>query len=179
MMRKKEKSLPRLFAALAVLLALLAALWYARPVDVYALAPGLSPETAEETYWVVTRYTYGPDGELATETRTSGGHALSPEDAAWPELLSRLEELQFRRSLLNPLRPYLHGTGKTYAIEDGDESWALHLLGGENGLSLYFHRSAGKAYWTYGDRLPCTLTSGEETAEALGRFLWEMATPVD
>ena len=165
---KKKKSLPALFAALAVLLVLLAGLLYARPVDAYGLSSGLTPEMTERVHWVVSRY--GSDGSQTRDADDGGPDA---------KLLSLLGELRFHRSLLNPLRPYLGGgTAHGYEIQEGDVDVSLHLYGaGGETLSLSLLTSGGQFVWRY-DGLPCTLSSDQETAQALLDYLWETAEPI-
>lgn len=163
-MNKKAALMTRLKAhwrALAIVLALaLGAAWYARPVDIYTLAPGLKEADAID---ISLR-------ELGGQGRDYPLKCFSPEDTEWDTALEAIEGLRFRRPPWNPLLQFVPKHSFSGRVtHDGDQ----HIL-----LSLY---KPGGGYiqvqffideWTYSSphsnrNLTLWVTDSRETRKTL------------
>lgn len=118
-MKKKGTLMNRLKAhwkALAVVLLLvLGAVWYSRPVDIYALAPGIK----EPDFMDFVLY------DLGENRRDCPIKNISPEDPEWDAVLEAIEALRFRRPPWNIVWQFLpRGVITGRATHDGD----LHIM---------------------------------------------------
>ena len=99
--------------ALAVLV--IAGLWFARPLTIEQMVPGLELDACVGMW---AYYTDDPRGEPNKRVE------LSPEDEAFSPLLELIREREFSRS---PLWWVPAGT-RTHRWEDGDFKWDMDLL---------------------------------------------------
>lgn len=102
--------------ALAAVLALvLWAAWYTRPVDIYAIAPGIK----EPDFMGFVMY------ELGDNYKDYPTKNISPEDPEWEAALEAVEALRFRRPPWNPVLQFVpEGTIHGRTTHDGD----LHIM---------------------------------------------------
>ena len=167
MKRLKKGKTAALFTA-AVLL--LWTVWYARPVDIYSL--GMEGGAVQITAYV-DLYS-GGDGEYKgaeAQTRKVSLKADTPEGQT---LLRYLEELHFRRDLLNPLRRVLpvHATGAL--MDDGEINFVLHVFSQHGYTALQFF-DGGWSYTSPAQKnyFPCYAVGGAKSGAELGKILWE------
>lgn len=104
---------------LAVVLALvLWAAWYARPVDIYTIAPGTKePDMMDLTL-----------SDLGENHKGYPLKNLTPEDPEWGPALEAVEALRFRRPPWNAVLQFIpdhHATGR--ATQDGDHHIMFYL----------------------------------------------------
>lgn len=161
-------------AALPVLLALvLWGLWYARPVDIYTLAPEVR----------------GPDG-ISIDIRELGGGVgqetpscvggFTREDPEWAAVLSKIEALRFRRPPWNLVLQFLPQNTVTGRItRDGDCNILLYVgRRGADSVRIQFfidqwnyvspHSNRNLTLWVRDSR-----ETGDALAEALRPLLRE------
>ena len=160
---------------LAAALLLLGSVWYARPVGVETLFPGLEPDTI---YVTLIDFT-GSSNEDRSLELTAG----TPEfDALWIDI----QELQFRRSPLNVVVqafPFLVNLGtSSKTMEDGDITHMFLDLSQVNGLpsarteELRFWVDS----WEYRDfdhsvNLPLVMKNAKDIGQEMAHALWDQA----
>ena len=131
---KFRKYLP-LLGIVAVLV--LWGLWYSRPVGVETLFPDFDPDSVEV---IVTDYAVGD--------RTASYSKGTPE---YDAVLSEVRDLQFRRSVWNPIRQILPDRGTRKHTCDGDYKNIVFAFiqddGEENRYELEFELNE----WFYRD----------------------------
>ena len=164
---------------LAVLLALWC-MWYARPIGVDTLFPGLEPD--EISVYMSDFIEKTNDGENRSLTYTAG----TPEfDDLWAEI----QALQFRRSPLNVVvqaLPFLDNaptsrTGKStgrepeldvvqffFSQDNGQEVWRTEMLSFWS--NLWYYRD-----FDHSVTLPLVMRDGGEIGQDLALPLWEQA----
>ncbi len=148
-------------------------LWYARPVDIHFLLGDNLPDTS--SYVIHIMHTYGPPPRVAAPKDAQEQEALTAE------LISRLEDLRFHRSPLEPLLRLLPTMGRSARNLDGETDYSIHLTfhrirpqeEWEPLLSLMFWVDR----WSYGpyNKLPLYVLHGQEKGRELGAWLWELA----
>lgn len=162
----------RALAALPVLLVLvLWGLWYARPVDIYTLAPEVrSPEGIS----IDVRELGGGVGE---ETPSRGG-GFTPEEPEWETVLSEIESLRFRRPPWNLVLQFLPKNTVTGRITHDGDCHILFSIGRLRGRPLqvqFFidewsyvspHSNRNLTLWVRDAK-----QTGDALAEALGPLL--------
>lgn len=170
----------RRLTLLCLLLALAAgALWYARPMGIYELYPGMEAD-------LISVHLMAVDQALEMESRDL---RLSAGDPGFEALLARVEELRFRRPPTDVLLLVLPALGNAFSsstktLEAGDIQHLYIDLAQDIGrepwrsgeLSLWVDQ------WTYRDfdrgvSLPLSLAGGRDASQALARELWDMAPP--
>lgn len=170
----------RRLALLCLLLALAAgALWYARPMGIYELYPGMEAD-------LISIHLMAVDQALEMESRDL---RLSAGDPGFEALLARVEELRFRRPPTDVLLLVLPALGDAFSsstktLEAGDIQHLYIDLAQDIGrepwrsgeLSLWVDQ------WTYRDfgrgvSLPLALAGGKDATQALARELWALAEP--
>lgn len=174
--RQKKRALK--IAVLCLLLALIAGgFWYARPVGLDSLAPDMEPELIDIS---LSRFYENRQSEFRTLHLASG-------EPGFDELLSRLEELRFRRPLTNlalQAIPCLRNpVFQPKQLEDGDlEFFFITLIQfdseGRKNTNLDFYIDE----WSYRDfnhnvTLPLSMSQSKEIGQALGRKIWDKALP--
>lgn len=154
----------------AVVLALLLVwgLWYARPVDIYILAPEVR----------------NPEGiTIDVEELTGVGQAprlcsrpFTPEDPEWETVLSEIGALRFCRPVSNALLQFLdQRSPPLYGFETGDCAAYIRVMG-RDGSRLELHFAVDS--WRYASphspnrHLPLKMEDGAETGLALCRKYW-------
>ncbi|WP_337416671.1 hypothetical protein [Dysosmobacter sp.] len=160
---------------LAVLLAIWC-MWYARPVGVDTLFPGLEPDSI---YVTLIDFT-GSSHEDRNLELTAG----TPEfDALWADI----QELQFRRSPLNVVvqaLPFLEGIVDTYVKypETDDLDTMSISFAQDNGTDIWRseHLQFDVDAWSYRDfdhgvTLPLLMKNGHEIGQKMAHELWEQA----
>lgn len=104
-------------------------LWYARPVDIY----GVAPEVRDPAWISIDIRDLNDD---AGQERPSSSRHLTPEDPAWEAVLSEIESLRFRRPPWNPVLQFVPQNTVTGRItHDGDRN-ILFSVGGRRGGSI-------------------------------------------
>lgn len=163
---KKPKSLPKLFAILAVLLVVLAGLLYARPVDVYALG-GL--ENIDSIYVSVS---WLDDQE---KRQFLGDVTLDASDPQVAAILEQVKALEFQRSPLDLVTRHFRETYITGSpVQPDTYHYLLHLRGGETHLQLQFFMDRWDYFMPQFQRnLPINMKNAAEIGNRLGAFLWE------
>lgn len=154
--------------ALAIVLTLvLWAAWYARPVDVYTVAPGVKePDFMDFTL-----------SELGDSHKDYPTKNVSPEDPEWRPALEAIEALRFRRPPWNLLLQYVPEHTTTGRItHDGD----YHIL-----FSLYKQGSGSirmqffiDEWMYYSPHCSRNLTLWVEDARQAGEALAEVLLPL-
>lgn len=176
---KREKLLYIIVIA-ALVAALAGALVYKRPLDIKTLTGVTEPDDISIT--ILTR-----DETMDLQQRDL---ILSAGDEGFEELLTRLEELQFRRPPTNLIRialPFLADLGATTKEwEDGDFQHLYIILSQTdgNGNRISGHVEFWIDQWEYRDfdrsiMLPLAVEDGKATGQALCAELWDQATPVE
>ena len=163
-------------ALLTALLALAAWCgWYARPVGVETLFPGLKPDMAY--VWLMQ---FDGGGHESRSLMLSAG---TPEfDAFW----SQVQSLRFHRSPLNPLLqtlPFLDFSLRSAkTVQEGDMQEMFIGFTQDNGQAVWRseHLSFFVDAWQYEDfahhvSLPLLMKNGSNTGQALAQTLWEQA----
>ena len=159
---------------LAVLLAIWC-MWYARPIGVDTLFPGLEPDSI---YVTLIDFT-GSSHEDRNLKLTAG----TPEfDALWADI----QELQFRRSPLNvvvqafPFLENLSSSSKT--MKDGDITHMFLDLYQVNGLPS--SRTEQLRFWVdaweyrdfdHGVNLPLVMKNAKDIGQSMAHDLWDQA----
>ena len=164
------------FVAIAALLALVCWCgWYSRPVGVETLFPDLEPDMAD-----VLLIQFDGRGHESRSLRFSAG---TPEfDVFWEQI----QELQFRRSPLNPvmqLFPFFENAVNTSrTLEDGDINNMFIGFAQDNGQEVWQSEELTFSVdaWHYEDlahgvSLPLMMKNGKETGQELAHALWEQA----
>lgn len=145
-------------------------IWYARPVDIYTLAPeARSPEGI--TIDVEELTSVGQEPRLRSRPFT-------PEDPEWDTVLSELEALRFRRPVSNALLQFLDQRSSfLYGFQAGDCAARIHVMGRDGSrLRLEFCVDS----WRYASShspnryLPLKMQNGAETGLALCRKYWSL-----
>lgn len=153
---------------LVIAAALAWGIWYARPVDIYTLAPEVR----------------GPEGiTIDVEELTSVGekprlcsHPFTPEDPEWETVLAEIEALRFRRPVSNSLLQFLdRRSSPFYGFQDGDYAAYIRVFGrGGSRLELHFTVDS----WRYASShspnryLPLKMQNGAETGLTLCQKYW-------
>ena len=165
------------FALLAA--ALVAALWYKRPLNIRQVTGITEPEEIS-----VTILRRNADMDLEQRDLT-----LSAGDEGFDTLLARLEEIEFRRPPTNLIRmalPFLPESAETKETEDGDFENLYLLLSAptESGEWVGGQVSFWVDQWQYRDfdrevTLDLAVTDSKATGQALCAQLWEKAQPIE
>ena len=148
----------------------LVGIWYTQDTDIYGLDAKLEVEAISVT---VTH-----SGEEDNEVRTV---ALTPEDAAYDEVLSRLEGMTFKR----PFKNLLYDSSilkrelppEDPILPEGVFQLRVELSGPpEQVLTLMWD----KDHWeyrksSYDADLPLNVPAQAETQDTLNEFFWEIA----
>lgn len=158
---------------LVIAAALAWGLWYARPVDIYTLAPEVrSPEGITVDFNDLSRGV-GQEPRLCSR-------GFTPEDPEWETVLSQIETLRFRRppwNLVLQFVPRNTVTGRT--THDGDHHIWLHMgRQGAHSIRIQFfidewmyaspHSNRNLTLWVKNSR-----QTGDALAEVLRPLLGE------
>ena len=155
------KNRKRVWVPLLVLL-LVAAIWYSRPVTLPDLMKGQEPQEPE--------------------TATVSVPLTSPEGAA---LLKQLQDLSFCRSLTDPLiKPLAQAVNASHgsvSYESGDWMFSLSLAGTDGDFAVLNFTVREWSYAAPGqaDFYGCTVPDGEAVGRGLGEQLWALAAKYD
>ena len=167
-----KRDLPLLLAALLVIWGL----WYARPIVVDTLFPGLEPDLV---YVTLIDFT-GSGHEDQNRKLTAGTEEFD-------DLWSEIRELRFRRSPFNVVvqaLPFLEGImeNSTKYPEAGDLNHLYISFAQDNGTDIW--RSEGLQFWVdawsyrdfdHGVTLPLMMKNGHEIGQKMAHALWEQA----
>lgn len=174
-MSAKQKA--RLIVLPVLLTMLFVSLRYTlRPVDLYTLMPELEVDQIDV---LIIRSGGGP-----SEDRS---FTLKAEDPEFPRVLSRLEELRFKRSAMGPVIQALPVLESVFSSGSKtlEENQIAHLhigFGQDNGDGTW--RSEELRFWMdewsyrdfeHGVDLPLEMTNGKAIGQELGESLWQMA----
>lgn len=173
----------RITFLLCLLLLIGGGLWYARPVGLEILYPGMEPELFD----ISMRRFYEAGG---TQTRSL---RLAVEDPGFDEALSLLKALRFRRPLTNlvlqAIPPLANGPSQSKQLEEGMiyNMYLLGLVSSDSGdwnaeglvfwVDEWFY--TGNTLWGGSVRLPLKMSDSGKIGQAMGQELWEIATPVE
>ena len=163
-----QKKLSRLLIVLAVLLALLAALWYARPVDVYTLG-----DLGEIEHISISPKVFDEQEDL----HELGVLNLDASDPRFAPILERVEALRFQRSPADLVTRHFRETRITgSSLQLTGYFFLLTLSDGESVMQLQFFVDSWD-YFTprFSRNLPVGMEDAAEVGSDLGAFLWEMA----
>ena len=156
--------------AIIVLLLLLTAIWYSRPVTL----PDLLGDQAPQQINILVRRLSDPEPASATASLPLS----SPEGAA---LLEQLQELSFRRSLTDPLiKPLTQAVNASHgsvSYETGGWSFSLSLTGADGDLAVLNFTVREWSYAVPGQEgfYSCSVPDGEAVGQALAEQLWTLA----
>lgn len=155
--------------ALMVLL-ILWAVWYARPLDIYDLMGGEAPGYLAVSVWPQKEFPKVVQGNL---TLAAG----EPEMEA---VLERLEELRFHRNPLEVLLQFLPQGSRTLEVE-AEKDYQIDLFAyDEHNQPLGLLRFHINGWWRgLGRELPLYTFRAQEKGRELGAFLWEMSQSSD
>ena len=165
------KNRKRVWVPLLVLL-LVAAIWYSRPVTLPDLMKGQELQEINVQVRSLGDWTQEP------ETATVSVPLTSPEGAA---LLEQLQGLSFRRSLTDPLtKPLAQAVNASHgsvSYETGDWSFSLSLTGADGGFAVLNFTVREWSYAAPGqtDFYSCSVPDGEAVGQALAEQLWNLA----
>lgn len=176
---KREK----IFYTTAIVLlvaALIGCLYYKRPLDIKALTGVTDPDDISVSVILV-------DEDMDSQQRDL---SLSAGDQGFDELLSRLEEIQFRRPPTNLIRvalPFLPELGESSKEwEDGDFQHLYIALSqpGEDGERVQGSVEFWVDEWKYRDfardlSLPLAVEDSKQTGQDLCAEIWDVAAPVE
>ena len=160
--------------AIIVLLLLLTAIWYSRPVTL----PDLLGDQAPQQINILVRRLSDPEPASATASLPLS----SPEGAA---LLEQLQELSFRRSLTDPLiKPLAQAVNASHgsvSYEAGDWMFSLSLTGTDGDFAVLNFTVREWSYAPPGqmELYSCSVPDGEAVGRALGEQLWTLAAEHD
>ena len=162
-----------LFGGLAALVVLLC-VWYARPVGVETLFPGLQPDLID-----VTLIDFTGSGHEDRNLRLTAG---TPE---FDDLWADIQALQFHRSPLNVIVqtfPFLENPGGPKLLEDGEIDTLLIGLAQDNGKPVWRMEELSFRVdeWRYQDSkhgvsLPLIMSNGKTVGQTMAHVLWEQA----
>lgn len=168
-----EKHKKALLRGLLVLLVLWA-VWYARPVDIHFLLGNAAPDRT--SVLVID----------CTSPYSRQSRNLDPEDnseaaALTAEVLAELEGLRFHRSPLEPLLRILPpmGGGSIRHGEDGKKEYDIYFyfydIRSEEDWDTLLGLQCWIDRWSYGPylNLPLYVSHGHEAGRKLGAALWE------
>ena len=161
----------RVWVPLLVLLLLLTAIWYSRPVTL----PDLLGDQAPQQINILVRRLSDPEPASATASLPLS----SPEGAA---LLEQLQSLSFRRSLTDPLiKPLAEAVNASHvsvSYETGGWSFSLSLTGADGDLAVLNFTVREWSYAAPGQEgfYSCSVPDGEAVGQALAEQLWTLAT---
>ena len=156
--------------AIIVLLLLLTAIWYSRPVTL----PDLLGDQAPQQINILVRRLSDPEPASATASLPLS----SPEGAA---LLEQLQELSFRRSLTDPLiKPLTQAVNASHgsvSYETGGWSFSLSPTGADGDLAVLNFTVREWSYAAPGQEgfYSCSVPDGEAVGQALAEQLWTLA----
>ena len=156
--------------AIIVLLLLLTAIWYSRPVTL----PDLLGDQAPQQINILVRRLSDPEPASATASLPLS----SPEGAA---LLEQLQELSFRRSLtdplIKPLAKAVNASQGSVSYETGDWSFSLSLTGADGDPAVLNFTVREWSYAAPGqeDFYGCSVPDGEAVGQALAEQFWTLA----
>ena len=156
--------------AIIVLLLLLTAIWYSRPVTL----PDLLGDQAPQQINILVRRLSDPEPASATASLPLS----SPEGAA---LLEQLQGLSFRRSLtdplIKPLAKAVNASQGSVSYETGDWSFSLSLTGADGDLAVLNFTVREWSYAAPGqeDFYGCSVPDGEAVGQALAEQFWTLA----
>lgn len=167
-----------LYIALMVVLValLLFGQWYKRPLDMETITGVTTPDHISISII---------DSDLQQRDLD-----LSAGDEGFDELLTQLEELQFRRpptNLITSALSFLPSWGTTSKeVEDGDFQHLMITLSqpGADGERIYGYVGFWVDEWEYQDfehgiSLPLVIEDGKDIGQDLCAQLWDVATPVE
>lgn len=154
---------------LLVLLALWA-VWYARPLDIYALLGGEAPEYLAVSVRPQSSFPRVLHSELSL---TAG----EPEMDA---VLARLEELRFHRNPLEVVLQFLPQGSRTTEVDPEKDYQIDFLAYDRQSQPLWMLRFHINGWWRgFGRELPLYAFHGQERGRELGAWLWEMSQTSD
>lgn len=149
-----------------LVLLLVWAVWYARPLDVYDLMGGEPPE-----YLQISIFPQFQFSEVLNDSLV-----FAAGDPEMDAVLERMEDIRFHRNPLEVVLQFLPQGTRTTEVHP--EDYRVHFyyydeqgqfLGGFSFDLTYWRR------WNFQQRdLPLYVLHGQEKGRELGAFLWEM-----
>ena len=175
----KREKLFYITAIVLLAVVLIGCLYYKRPLDIKTLTGVTEPDDIAISIILV-------DENMDHQQRDL---TLSAGDEGFEELLTRLEEIQFRRPPTNLVRialPFLPELGQdSREWEEGDFQHLYISLSqpGEDGERIYGSVDFWVDEWEYRDfdrdlSLPLAVENSKATGQDLCAELWDTATPV-
>ena len=168
------KNRKRVWVPLLVLL-LVAAIWYSRPVTLPDLMKGQELQEINVLIRSLGDWTQEP------ETATVSVPLTSPEGAA---LLEQLQDLSFSSTstpLIKPLAQAVNASHGSVSYESGDWMFSLSLAGTDGDFAVLNFTVREWSYAAPGqaDFYGCTVPDGEAVGRGLGEQLWALAAKYD
>lgn len=175
----KREKLFYITAIVLLAVVLIGCLYYKRPLDIKTLTGVTEPDDIAISIILV-------DENMDHQQRDL---TLSAGDQGFDELLTRLEEIKFRRPPTNLVRialPFLPELGQdSREWEEGDFQHLYISLSqpGEDGERIYGSVDFWVDEWAYQDfdrdlSLPLAVENSKATGQDLCAELWDTATPV-
>lgn len=163
----KKKSIVLLVCAVLLLALVIAALWYTRPMSLWALSD--SPDA--KIFAIIDQWhAVAGSEDLADDMFQL---ALQPEDPEYQQLADLLSHVQVRRRL-SALLPRATTAVQGKQMKKGMVNWFLHFSGvGLQYSSRDFYLSYGRYHFT------CTVVNHDATAEELTEFLLQYSEPLE
>ena len=179
----KKRRLRKTLLIFCFLLLIGGGLWYARPVGLETLYPGMEPDIFD----ISISRSYEVRDYQPRNLRIATG------EPGFDELLSEWKALRFRRPLTNlvlqAIPPLANGPSGPKPLEEGmvhtmDILGIVHADSGEwNAAGLFFWIDewsyTGETLWGGAVNLPLKLSHGGEIGQMLGERLWDASMPVD
>ena len=155
---------------MAVLLALLAALWYARPVDVYTLG---HLEAVNRIYIAPSYYE-----KAFGEAQRLDGVELDASDPRFASILERVEALRFQRSPLDLMTRHFREKRITGSpVLPDTYFYLLYINDGGDYLHLQFFMDRWYYSTPEAQRILPVGMKDAAVGNDLGQFLWDTVKP--
>ena len=153
-----------------LVLLLLWAVWYARPLDVQDLMGGEAPEYLAVSVWPQSDFPKVVHGDLS----------LAAGDPEMDAVLERLENLRFHRNPLEVVLRFLPQGDRVTEV-DPEKDYKIDFFAYDRqSRPLWTLRFHINGWWRgFGRELPLYVSHGQEAGRELGAFLWEMSQSVD
>nr|WP_326165362.1 hypothetical protein [uncultured Oscillibacter sp.] len=169
-MRAFQQGRGKALRQILLVLLLLWAVWYARPLDFYDLTGGEAP-----AYLVISVF---PQSGFPRVVH--GDLSLSAGEPEMDAVLERLEKLRFHRNPLEVVLRFLpQGDRITELDPEKDYQIDLYAYDGQD-QPLWMLRFHINGWWRgFRRELPLYVFQGQEKGRELGAFLWEMSQSAD
>lgn len=147
------------------------ALWYARPMDIYDLMGGETPEYLAVSVWPQSSFPKAVHGELA----------LAAGEPEMDAVLECLEELRFHRNPLEVILQFLPQGDRIAQVVDPEKDYQIDFYAYDrHNQPLWILRFRINGWWRgFRRELPLYVPHGQEKGRELGAWLWGIARPAN